>query len=386
MTAGHASDSLTATAGPLVLLAGGGSGGHVFPALAVGEELVRRGWRMSATGSLGGMEARLYADRGVAFHGLPARPVVGRGPLDRLRALVTLAGSARRAARLIRELDVAAVVATGGYAAAPAMLGARLTHRPLLLVEPNARAGAANRWLSPLCTEAAVAHGATARELRCPATVTGVPVRAAFTAVPSALPPAPPWRLLVLGGSQGAQTLNRTLPAAIVALAAKLRQPIAIVHQAGEHHLAPAQEAWAQALGNAAANGVVDLDVQVAPFLADVAGAMAASHLVISRAGAITLAEICAAGRPSLLLPLALAGGHQVANAEALAATGAARLLRAEEVESRLAAVLGELVGDADTLARMAGNARAAAHPDATARIADRVEAITGRARGRVRP
>src|SRR5436309_9400673 len=174
------------------LLAGGGTGGHVFPALAVAEELTRRGWRVSFAGLAGGLEERLTGERGVPFHPLPAKPFLGRGLTDRARSLAVLSGSTIAAARLVRRLGADVVLGTGGYVSAPAVLGARLARRPILLLEPNARAGVANRWLSRFASGAAVAFRETIRDLKCPCQVTGVPVRAAFFAVPSALPPLAP--------------------------------------------------------------------------------------------------------------------------------------------------------------------------------------------------
>lgn len=355
---------------PHVLLAGGGSGGHVFPALAVGDELARRGWRVSFAGNPGGMEARLVPERGVEFVPLAARPVVGKGALARLGALATLAGSALEARRRIRELAVEVVVGTGGYASAPAALGAALARRPLLLVEPNARPGAANRWLARLARGAAVAYEETGRELRCAATVTGVPVRAEFFAVPP-LAPAAPRRLLLLGGSQGSRRLNGLLPQA-VALAGERLAGVEIVHQCGERWVEESERAWA-AVATAAVR------VEVRPFVTAVADAMAAASLILSRAGAITLAEICAAGRASLLVPLALAGGHQRDNAARLAAAGAATALEdAAATPEVLAERLVELLGDGARLAAMGARARELARPGAAAAIADRVAALAG--------
>jgi UDP-N-acetylglucosamine--N-acetylmuramyl-(pentapeptide) pyrophosphoryl-undecaprenol N-acetylglucosamine transferase len=365
---------------PLVVLAGGGSGGHVFPALAVGEELARRGWRVSAMGSLRGMEAELYTRHGVPFDGLPAEPVVGQGLAGRLSALRALWRGTLAAARRLDALDARAVVATGGYAAAPAMVAARLLGRPLLLVEPNAAAGLTSRLLSFCCREAAVAHSTTVDQLACPAAVTGVPLRPAFSVPPQPLPAlAPPWRLLVLGGSQGAVSLNRTLPAAACALARELAAPLVIVHQAGARHLDTTRAAWDATLAAHRATGEVPaVTVEVVAFLPDVAAALAACHLVVSRAGAITLAEICASARGSVLLPLALAGGHQQANAEALAAAGAARILATTGAATPepLTALLREVLAQPEQLVTMAAAARALAQPAAAARIADRVEAL----------
>jgi UDP-N-acetylglucosamine--N-acetylmuramyl-(pentapeptide) pyrophosphoryl-undecaprenol N-acetylglucosamine transferase len=368
------------------LLAGGGTGGHVFPALAVGEELQRRGWRVSFAGMAEGLEARLVAERGLPFYALPARPLLGRGLRAKAAALRTAAGGAFTAARLVRRLEVHCVLGTGGYVSVPAVLGARLARRPVLLLEPNARAGVANRWLSRWANGAAVAFAATLRDLKCPSIVTGVPVRAAFFA----LGPPPPLgvsdsnrsagrpRLLVLGGSQGARQVNHLLPAA-VARARRELPGLTVLHQAGARNVEATREAYLAA-------GLSSPAVEVVPFLDDVAGAMAGSHLLVSRAGAITVAEICAAGRPSLLLPLAIAQAHQVDNARLLAETGAAEMMVAGATgEDAMAKELGQrlvsLLADPGRLAAMGRAARALARPDAVAAIADRLEDLAERAR-----
>lgn len=358
-----------------VLLAGGGTGGHIFPALAVGEELAARGWRVSFAGSGTGLEARIVPERGVPFHALPARPVVGKGPLARIGALATLGSSAVAAAGLVRRIGVHVVLGTGGYASAPAVAGARLAGRPVLLLEPNARAGAANRWASRWASGAAVGWRETISDLKCPAWVTGVPVRAAFFTVSPELPPADPLRLLVLGGSQGAQQINQALPAAAQRLFERL-PGLRILHQAGARNLESARQAWAEA-------GLADDRVEVVPFLDDVAGAMARSHLLVSRAGAITLAEICAAGRASLLVPLSIAQGHQIDNARVLADAGAAEMIPSGDLTpERFSEVLAErllgLLQDLPGLSRMGRSARGLAHPRAVAEIADRLEELGG--------
>ncbi len=359
-----------------VLLAGGGTGGHVFPALAVAEELAARGWRVSFTGSAAGIEARLVAERGIPFHPLPARPLVGRGLVAKVQSLATVTRSAVAASRLVRRLGADAVLGTGGYVSAPAVLGARLARRPVLLLEPNAHAGVANRWLSRFASGAAVGYQETIQELKCPCWVTGIPVRSAFFSVPD-LSETPPSgsepRLLVLGGSQGAQQINQAMPAVAARLLAKL-PALRILHQAGARNLEETRQAYAAAglLGEVSR-------IDVVPFLDDVAGAMAASQLLVSRAGAITLAEICAAGRASLLLPLAIAQGHQMGNAQLLAGAGAAEVISSADLTpdllaDRLAALLGDLPG----LARMGRSARSLARPHAVADIANRLEALAG--------
>lgn len=386
---GHATPGKDATGGASpdagrgtrhVLLSGGGSGGHVFPALAVAEALRQRGWQVSYAGSSHGPEARLVPARGVPFHALPARPVVGRGVLGKVAALGTLLRSSVTARSLVRQQNVDIVVGTGGYVAVPAVVGARLAGRPVLLVEPNAQAGLANRALSRLATEAAIAYPATASALRCRTTTTGIPVRAAFHAI-GPLPARSPIRVLVLGGSQGAQQLNLLVPAALEQLGAEAG--ITVVHQSGPKRLDEARVAYADA----------DLDprhrVEIVPFVDDVAQAMEQCHVVISRAGAITLAELCAAGRPSILVPLSLAGGHQIDNARALEQAGAAKMLAGEQATAgALAAELAALTAaETDGLETMARAARSLARHDAAATIADRVEALKqdcghGRKRG----
>jgi UDP-N-acetylglucosamine--N-acetylmuramyl-(pentapeptide) pyrophosphoryl-undecaprenol N-acetylglucosamine transferase len=389
-------------AGRHALLAGGGTGGHVFPALAVAEVLAARGWRVSFAGLAGGLESRLAPERGIDFHPLPARPVLGRGVAAKVLALGTLARSAVAAARLVRRLGASVVMGTGGYVSAPAVVGGRLARRPVLLLEPNAHPGLANRWLSRCATAAAVGYGETARHLHCPVVVTGVPVRRAFFEVPAVGEPAPAGgapgssgprngpgldstaagappageesaerRLLVLGGSQGARQINQALPAVAARLLAAM-PGLCIVHQAGGRNVEETRAAYAAA-------GVPAERARVVPFLDDVAAAMAESHLLVSRAGAITVAEICAAGRGALLVPLAIAEGHQVANARLLAEAGGAELLAAADLEpAPFAGRLLALLGDGARLAAMGRAARALARPNAAAAIAAQLEDLAG--------
>jgi len=374
-----------------VLLTGGGSGGHVFPALAVGEELASRGCAVSFAGSGSGMEARLVPERGVAFHPLRSRALVGRGLVGKVAALLTLGVSALGGARLVRRLGARVVFGTGGYASAPAVLGARLVRRRVLLLEPNARAGVANRQLSRFAAGAAVAFPQVADDLSCPIRATGVPVRRAF--FEDAAPvPATGLRLLLLGGSQGARSLNRALPLALGGsdgLLARLPE-LTVVHQTGASQLEPTREAYRRAGLEECLVGDDDGEaprVRLAPFIDDVAGEMARSHLVISRAGAITVAEIAAAGRPSVLVPISLALGHQEDNARALEAAGAARAVfeptgSSEVADRALATVLGDtlalLLGDRAELSRMAEAARALGRPGAAAKIADWLLELAG--------
>ena len=353
---------------PHLLIAGGGSGGHVFPGLAVADELSARGWRVSWIGRPEGMERDLVTGRGLAYHGLTARPLVGRGVGARLGALTTLTRSALVARRLVRRQRGRAVLGTGGYVSAPAVIGARLAGRPAVLLEPNAVPGAANRLLSRFATAAAVAWQETAARLACPGRVTGVPIRRGFAEL-APVAPGERRRVLILGGSQGALELNRVVPPALARLAAA-GLALEVRHQTGAAHLDSTRAAWADLGGSG-------LELEVVPFVADVAAALGEADLVISRAGAITLAEISAAGRPALLIPYGFAGGHQADNAARLAATGGARVLAADEIGvDGCAAALGELLRDGEALAAMGRALRQLSRPAAAAAVAELLEEV----------
>lgn len=343
-----------------VLMAGGGTAGHVFPGLAVATELHGRGWRVSWVGRAGGMEQELIERRDLDFHPLPAEAVVGRGPLARLGAVMTLCRSTLAARRLLRSEDARVVLGTGGYVSVPAVLGARLAGRPTVLLEPNARAGAANRFLSRWSRAAAIAYEGASRDFRCPVHLTGVPVRPEFFDIPGA--PAESSRVLVLGGSQGALKLNLLLPAAFERLAPRV-PGLEILHQVGRHLDATRKAYAARDLSGAA--------VEIVSFIEDMAGAMAGSNLIISRAGAVTLAEVCAAGRPAVLIPLELAGGHQRENAQALVEAGGARIVDQTAPVERTAAVMEELLRDRRRLTEMGSALSGVAQRDAARRIAD---------------
>jgi UDP-N-acetylglucosamine--N-acetylmuramyl-(pentapeptide) pyrophosphoryl-undecaprenol N-acetylglucosamine transferase len=354
---------------PHLFIAGGGSGGHVFPGLAVAAEMAARGWRVSWIGRPEGMERELVTGRGLAYSGLAARPLVGRGPLSRLTAVATLARSALAARRLVRHEVGRAVLGTGGYVSAPAVVGARLAGRPTVLLEPNAVAGAANRLLSRFTSAAAVAWPESAAGLHCPTRVTGVPIRRDVAGL-AEVAPAEPRRVLILGGSQGAAELNRIVPPALARLAAS-GLTLAVRHQTGTAHLESAREGWAGLGGDG-------LELELVPFVDDVAAAFGKADLVISRAGAITLAELAAARRPALLIPYGFAGGHQADNAARLEAAGGARVLRGEQCSvDGCAAALADLLQDGEALRAMGRALGRLARPAAASAVADLVEEVT---------
>lgn len=351
-----------------MLFAGGGSAGHVFPGLAVAEVLAARGWRVSWTGRPTGMERSLVEATGMAYEPLAAAPLVGQGVPGKVKALVTLCASAWRGRQLVRRIGASVVVGTGGYVSAPAVLGARLARRPSVLIEPNIQAGAANRLLSRWAAVAAAATPEAGGEFRCRVETTGTPVRHEFFDAPERAT-ADTKRVLVLGGSQGARQINELVPAALERAAAGLGA-LRLSHQTGAAHVEAVRAAYG-------ARHLPGVTVEVLPFLDDMPAALASADLVISRAGAITLAELCAAGRPAILVPLRQAAGHQLDNARRLEAAGAARVLDGDDATPEaLGGALAELLTDPSRLAAMSRSARGLAAPDAAERIADLVAAV----------
>ena len=353
-----------------ILLAGGGTGGHVFPALAVARELSGRGCSVSWVGRQEGMERGLVEDSGIHYHALDAKPWLGCGHAERVSALMTLGLSALKARRLIRTSRVAVTVGTGGFVSAPAIVGSYLARCPVLLMEPNASAGTANRWLSRLSTAACTGYESTGSELKCRSYWTGTPVRPEFFSAGALATDDP--TLLVVGGSQGARQINQLIPAVLERLSQKITG-LKVIHQVGVQHLASVEADYGR-------RGLEKIGLEVVPFIADMAAAMSKATVIISRAGALTLAEIAAAGRPSILIPLTGAAGHQRANAERLSEAGAAELLTPESATiEEMEKVLGGLLGDRAVRERMAAASRQLARDDAAERIADLI-GVLGRA------
>ncbi|HEY1070233.1 MAG TPA: undecaprenyldiphospho-muramoylpentapeptide beta-N-acetylglucosaminyltransferase [Thermomonas sp.] len=339
----------------------GGTGGHIFPGLAVARALRERGADVRWLGADGGMETRLVPPHGIAIDTLAVQGVRGKGLGTLLRAPLRLLAAVRAAGAVLRRDRPDAVVSFGGYAAGPGGIAARLAGIPLLVHEQNRAAGMTNKALAKVARQVLVGFPQTfAKE-----THVGNPVRAEIAAV---VPPevrdfdhAGPLRLLVLGGSQGARALNEAVPQAVAALG----MPVEILHQAGERMLDAARQAYADA-------GVA---ARVEPFIADMAAAYAWADLVVCRAGALTLAELCAVGVGSVLVPFPQAvDDHQTRNAEFLVERGAAVLLpQSNQLAARLRDVLAPLSADADQRLAMARAARALARPDAAQRVAEAV-------------
>ena len=350
--------------GPVMILAGG-TGGHIFPGLAVAKALRARGIAVSWLGADGGMETRLVPQHGIEIDTIAISGVRGKGLATLLRAPFRVAASVRAAQRVLRARRPRAVISFGGYAAGPGGLAARLAGVPLIVHEQNRAPGMTNRVLSRFARRVLTGFPDTFSDRD--EQVVGNPVRAEIAAI---APPAQrfaeragPLRVLVLGGSQGARALNRAVPEAIAGL--RGRVPCEVRHQCGEKLLADAQQAYAQA-------GVI---ASVEPFIADMAAAYAWADLVICRSGALTLAELCAAGVGSVLVPFPQAvDDHQTKNARFLVDRGAAQLLpqAGDDLGARLSATI-EILAERGVLLQMADAARAIARPDAAERVVDAV-------------
>ncbi|MGH7041330.1 MAG: UDP-N-acetylglucosamine--N-acetylmuramyl-(pentapeptide) pyrophosphoryl-undecaprenol N-acetylglucosamine transferase [Acetobacteraceae bacterium] len=358
-----------------VVIAAGGTGGHLFPAEALAAELVARGRRVAlmTDARSGALDSPVFAGRERFV--LPGAGIAGRGTARAGRAIVALAAGTLQARAILGRLDAAAVMAFGGYPSVAPVLGARLLrHRPpVLLHEQNAVLGRANRFLARHAACLALSFPGTTRV---PAGVTaapiGNPVRPAIAALAGAgyVPPdaAGPLGVLVLGGSLGARVFADVVPAALAALAPGLRARLSVVQQCRAEDLARVRVAY-DAVGIAA---------ELAPFFTDVAARLAAAHLVISRAGASSVAEFAVAGRPAILVPLPGAiDDHQSANARALVSAGAAEAIAQPEfTPARLAASVGLWLADPERLASAARATASVACADAAARLADLVESF----------
>lgn len=359
-----------------ILLAAGGTGGHMVPADALAGELRRRGRAVAlVTDQRGTRFPGLF--EGVPVHVIPAAGSGGASPLRWLAALRTILAGRAKARALIRETAAAAVVGFGGYPALPALLAGRAERVATLLHEQNAVLGRVNRLLARQVRALALSFAETARV---PAgarmLVTGNPVRAAVVAAreaPFAVPsPGAPFRLLVVGGSQGARILSQVVPEGLALLPPAERARLAVVHQARPEDLTAADAAYR-------AGGIA---AECLPYMADLPARMAAAHLVISRAGASTLAELTAMGRPAILVPFAAAtDDHQSANARAFGAAGAGRVLAEREfTPAVLAGSVEGFLRSPESLVAAAAAARRLGRPDAAGRLADLVLAEIGEA------
>jgi UDP-N-acetylglucosamine--N-acetylmuramyl-(pentapeptide) pyrophosphoryl-undecaprenol N-acetylglucosamine transferase len=356
-----------------VLIAGGGTGGHIIPALAVARELVKRhSAEVLFVGTPRGMENRLVPAAGFRLDLINVGQLKNVSLITRLRTLMDLPRSIAACRQLIRDFQPGVVFGVGGYASGPAMAAAILMKVPAMAFEPNAMPGLANRLVGKRVQAAAVNFPGAARWFR-HCEVTGIPVRPEFFAIEPPAGTAP--HLLVFGGSQGARIFNLQMAKIIVPLLDAVPR-LTLLHQCGARHLE-------QTRADFSATGADPTRWSVAPFFDDMPAQFAEAHLVMARSGASSVAELAAAGKPSLLVPFAAAADeHQKRNAEAMVDAGAAVMLEEPDLEvpGRLLRELVGLLTDPARLARMSAAARTQAHPDAAERIADRLAELAGKA------
>lgn len=340
------------------VIVGGGTGGHVIPALAIARELRDRySADVMFVGTSRGIETRLVPQAGFPLQLVQVGQLKGQSLVRRAKTLIDIPRAVFTCRKMFAEFRPQIVIGVGGYASGPGMLAAILMRIPTLAFEPNLVPGFANRMVARFVPAAAVHFEETKRFFR-NARVTGVPVRQEFFSIPERKF-SPPGSLLVFGGSQGARVLNQTMIDAIP----KWRElGIRIQHQTGERDFEKVDSAYKQA----------GFPAQVSRFIDDMPSAFEQADLVLCRSGASTVAEITAAGKPAIFVPFPFAADdHQLKNAEAVEKAGAARLIRESELTpERLAKAVAKLLGNPTDLMQMAANARALSHRNAAADVA----------------
>ena len=363
-----------------VLIAGGGTGGHLYPGIALARELQRRdpSTRVSFVGSADGIEARVVPREGFELDLIHVAGLKGKSAIERSIGLSLLPLAAVDAWRVLAKRRPQVVVGVGGYASGPVVAMAALLRYPTMLLEQNAVPGTTNRLLARVVGAAAVNFETALTYFPRTGFVAGNPVRPEFFSAQNEEAndrtnrPRDAARVLIFGGSQGAHAINVAMVEAAPRLAASGIR-LAITHQTGERDLDLVRDAYQRA----------GLEARVEAFIFQIDREMKAADVVVSRSGATTLAELAASGTPAVLVPLPTAADdHQRKNAEAFGRTGAAVVVEQGELKSgALAGALLALIADPDRRQRMAGAARKLARPDAAARIADRVHELGGHAR-----
>lgn len=357
---------------PVVLIMAGGTGGHVFPALAAARVLRERGYEPVWLGTQRGLEAKLVPPHQIPIEWITISGVRGKGLLTLLGAPFKLAQAVRQSIAVIKRRNPVVVLGAGGFVSGPGGLAAWLTRRPLVIHEQNAVAGMTNRTLARFARRVLEAFPKSFPG-NIKADTVGNPVRREIVRIPAPedrfAQRTGSLRVLIIGGSQGAQRLNAVVPAALALLDGSQRPRV--LHQAGERHIEAARELYAK-------HGV-QADVQ--PFIEDMAGAYAEADLIICRSGALTVSEVAAAGVPAVFVPFpAAVDDHQTHNARFLVEAGAALLIQERDLTpQRLADELKKLfAAGRDRLRAMAVAARASAITDADVRLADACVAAAG--------
>ncbi|MEI7208642.1 undecaprenyldiphospho-muramoylpentapeptide beta-N-acetylglucosaminyltransferase [Pectobacterium carotovorum] len=350
--------------GKRLMVMAGGTGGHVFPGLAVAHHLMAQGWQVRWLGTADRMEADLVPKHGIEIDFIRISGLRGKGILAQLSAPIRIFQAVRQARAIMRRYQPDVVLGMGGYVSGPGGLAAWLCGIPVVLHEQNGIAGLTNRWLSHIAKKVLQAFPGAFPN----ADVVGNPVRTDVLALPAPetrlADRSGPVRVLVVGGSQGARVLNQTLPG----VAAQLGDRVTIWHQVGKGALSTVQQAY---------QDVGQTQHKITEFIDDMAAAYAWADVVVCRSGALTVSEIAAAGLPALFVPFQHKDRQQYWNALPLEKAGAAKII--EQPQFSVAAVSEVLSGwDRATLLTMAQKARAVAIPDATERVAAEVSAAAG--------
>jgi UDP-N-acetylglucosamine--N-acetylmuramyl-(pentapeptide) pyrophosphoryl-undecaprenol N-acetylglucosamine transferase len=353
-----------------ILLAAGGTGGHVFPAEALAAELLKRGHRVGLVTDTRGKGFGQNLPE-LPLYRIPAGTPSGRSLLGKLMSVVEIGHGVVAALTLLGLTRPVAVVGFGGYPALPLLLAARLRKIPIVVHEQNAVLGRVNRLVARFATRIATSFPATHfLPEQAVVTVTGNPVRPAILAAADVPYTAPDQslRVLIMGGSQGARVLSDSVPAALASLPAEMKKRLRVVQQCRAEDLDRVRAAYTAA----------GIQAETATFFSDVAQRLAVAHLVVSRSGASSTAEIAVIGRPSLLVPYAHAmDDHQTANAQALAHAGGAEVIAQDKfTPERVAMAFNDLLADPAQLADMAAHARSVGRPLAAQALADLVERV----------
>ena len=357
-----------------VLIAAGGTGGHVFPGVAIAQELKRRNpeTKILFVGTARGLETKIVPREGFELHLIEVSALKRVGLIQRIKSLLLLPKSFLAVRSLIQQVQPNVVIGVGGYASGPVVLIASLMGVPTLVAEPNALPGFTNRILARFVRAAAVTFEEARRFFGDKAVITGNPVRADFFDVQPKSPAGieDVVHVFITGGSQGARAINLAMIGALPLLAEE-KGKLSITHQTGESDYDKVRATYLE----------LGWRVEVKPFVENMVQEFAKADLVISRSGATTVAELAAAGRPALMIPFPFAADdHQRKNAEAIELAGAGRMiLQAELTPERLAQELLWLIRDPQQLARMAEASKKLGHPDAAAKVVDLAMKICGR-------
>jgi UDP-N-acetylglucosamine--N-acetylmuramyl-(pentapeptide) pyrophosphoryl-undecaprenol N-acetylglucosamine transferase len=356
-----------------LLIAGGGTGGHVFPALAIAQEWKSRGVEREVVlvGTQRGIEVNLVPQAGLPLETLRVAGLKGKGGVTLLKNLGMLGSGLSDAFGVLRKHEPSVALGVGGYAAGPMLMATWWRGIPNVIFEPNAEPGFTNKVLARFARRIATGYEVSARTWGAKAVVTGCPVRHEFFQI-APRPPEKPYRLLVTGGSQGARPVNRAFIAATRLLSTR-KEELRIVHQTGEHDHKEVKAAYERC----------HLAVEVAPFLGNIAEQFAWADLIVCRAGAVTAAEVAAAGRAAIFIPFGRAtDSHQLRNAQEMTEAGAGRVITEPELTAeRLTQEIFSLLDQPREIGKMGMKARNMAYPNAARDIVNLIEKAARRAR-----